>query len=64
MYTFSGCTNLTGETIIPIWENYPETLTEENGYEGIPNGYGCYSDCNFTTEEESQIPEYWRQGGK
>ena len=58
--TFSGCTNLTGETIIPIWENYPETLTEENGYEGIPDGEGCYSNCNFTPEEELQIPEYWR----
>lgn len=62
--TFVGCNGLTGETIIPIWENYPETLTEENGYVGIPDGRGCYYNCNFTLEEESQIPEYWRQSGR
>ena len=58
--TFRGCINLTGEPI-PLWERVPNG--SENGYEGIPDGAGCYEKCTKLTNYES-IPEYWTNDSK
>ena len=58
--TFGGCINLTGEPI-PLWERVPNG--SENGYEGIPDGAGCYAKCTKLTNYES-IPELWTDDSK
>ena len=58
--TFGGCINLTGEPI-PLWERVPNG--SENGYEGIPDGAGCYYGCTQLTNYDS-IPEYWTDDSK
>ena len=53
--TFNGCANLTG--------NAPElwllgTNSEENNYQGNPNGYRCFNGC-MKLDNFEKIPVYW-----
>ena len=56
--TFYCCDSLTGEAI-PLWERVLNG--ESNGYIGIPNGEGCYTDCTGLTGYDNIIPEYWKR---
>ena len=54
--TFAECENLTG--VAPeLWLRVPDG--EENGYEGTPDGMGCFYGCENLNNYE-QIPEYWK----
>ena len=55
--TFSNCTNLTGKPI-ELWTRGDNS--EENKYEGNPDGEGCYYNCTNLDGYES-IPTYWRK---
>ena len=55
--TFYGCTNLTGKPI-EVWTRGDNS--EENEYEGNPDGEGCYYNCTKLDGYES-IPTYWRK---
>ena len=55
--TFAGCTSLTGDPI-PLWNRVEHG--ETNGWEGEPNGLGCYNDCVNLNNYDS-IPQYWRR---
>ena len=54
--TFAGCTGLTGNPI-PLWERVKNG--SENGYQGNPDGFGCYCECK-NLNNYYDIPEYWR----
>ena len=54
--TFNGCTNLTGEAIT-LWERVENGAG--NGYQGNPDGGGCYYGCTKLTNYDV-IPEYWK----
>ena len=56
--TFSGCTALTGEAI-PLWKMVADG--EANGYNGMPDGEGCYMGCTGLSNYD-QIPDYWKNG--
>ena len=55
--TFADCTNLTGKPI-ELWTRGDNS--EENKYEGNPDGEGCYYNCTNLDGYES-IPTYWRK---
>ena len=55
--TFFECTSLTGNPI-PLWERVEGGA--ENGYEGTPDGEGCYYGCTQLTNYDN-IPEYWKK---
>ena len=55
--TFYECTSLTGNPI-PLWERVEGGA--ENGYEGTPDGKGCYYGCTQLTNYDN-IPEYWKK---
>lgn len=55
-YAFSDCTSLKGNPI-KLWERVPNG--NNNGYEGSPDGMGCYKNCTLLNNYEA-IPEYWR----
>ena len=55
--TFSECTSLTGAPI-ELWTRGGNS--EENSYQGIPDGAGCYYNCTGLDGYES-IPSYWKQ---
>ena len=54
--TFGRCFNLTGKAP-ELWLKVPNG--EENGYIGIPDGGGCFGECE-KLDNYDVIPEYWR----
>ena len=56
MATFANCTNLVGDAP-ELWEL--GTNSEENDYQGSPDGYGCFYNCT-NLENYDDIPNYWK----
>ena len=54
--TFANCTNLVGDAP-ELWEL--GTNSEENDYQGSPDGYGCFYNCT-NLENYDDIPNYWK----
>ena len=56
-WTFAYCTSLT-EDAIPLWERVENGSS--NGFEGEPDGNGCYYGCNGL-DDYNNIPDYWKR---
>ena len=56
MATFANCTNLVGDAP-ELWEL--GTNSEENDYQGSPDGCGCFYNCT-NLENYDDIPNYWK----
>ena len=54
--TFAECEALTGDSI-SLWKRVENGST--NGYQGEPDGFGCYAGCK-KLNNYYKIPEYWR----
>ena len=54
--TFFNCTSLAG-TAPELWNM--GTNSEENGYQGVPDGCNCFFSCTDLSNYEI-IPEYWK----
>lgn len=57
---FWGCTNLEGN-VPELWKL--GSNTEENNYEGYPDGEGCFYDCTSLSNYPI-IPDYWKKDVK
>ena len=57
IYTFFRCINLEGKAP-ELW--LTGTNSEENDYEGSPNGMACFTDCT-KLDNYDEIPPYWKK---
>ena len=56
IWTFGDCTDLTGEAP-ELWTR--GTNTEENSYQGNPDGVNCFEGCTNLSNYDL-IPQYWK----